>query len=321
MDLLAGAWLGTPLWLWLGFFVSIILLLVLDLFVFHRTDHVIGARESLSFSAFYIFLGLAFGALVWSQLGADSGLEYLTGFLVEKSLAVDNLFVIAMIFAHFSVPRIYQHRVLFWGILGAIVLRGIMIGIGAVIVAKWSWVLYLFAVFLIFTGIQMWRNLDKTHDIASSPLLRFLRRHLPVTKKLYGNRFFVRVPGKMWAVTPLFMALVMIEFVDILFAVDSVPAVFAVSTDPFIVYTSNIFAILGLRSLYFALAAVLARFHYLQHALSILLLCIGGKILLGGFLPGGHVPPGITLALTAIILGGGIGLSLLRERWQAQQPD
>ncbi len=320
--LLGSVWLGTPLWLWLGFAVVIVVLLALDLLVFHRGDRQagleIGVRESLGFSAFYILLGLGFGGLVWWRMGQEPGLQYLTGFLLEKSLAIDNLFVIAMIFTHFAIPRRYQHRVLFWGILGAILMRAVMIGLGAALVARWAWVLDLFALFLIFTGIRMWRGLgDGPPDIAASPLLRWLRRHLPVTRKLHGNRFFVRLGrgGRpVLAATPLFLALTMVEFADILFAVDSVPAVFAVSTDPFIVYTSNIFAILGLRSLYFALAASLARFHYLQHALAMLLLFIGGKILAGGLLPGGHVPAWITLAATVLILGGGVALSLLRER-------
>ncbi len=253
MDLLLTAWLGTPLWLWLSFLAVVVALLALDLGVLHRTDHEIGVRESLRLSAGYIVLGLAFGGFVWWQLGQQSAIEYLTGFVVEKSLAMDNVFVIAMIFFHFAIPRLYQHRVLFWGILGVIVLRGVMIGFGAAIISEWGWILYIFAAFLVFTGIRMWTMAGETHDIGSSVALRWLRGHIRVTEEMHGNRFFVTLPDPttgrrlLWA-TPLFLALATVEFVDVVFAIDSVPAIFAITTDPFIVYTSNIFAILGLGS-------------------------------------------------------------------------
>ncbi|MCY1368889.1 putative membrane-bound redox modulator Alx [compost metagenome] len=239
---------------------------MLDLGVFNKEDHEIGIAESLKMSAFYITLGLAFSGFVWWQLSGEATAQYLTAFVVEKTLALDNIFVIALIFSFFAIPRKYQHRVLFWGILGVIVLRGIMIALGATIVANYHWVLYLFAVFLIITGIKMlFSREDDEPDMSRNPLLRFARKHMRVTDELHGNAFFVRLKdsstGKMVRfATPLFLALIMIEVADLIFAVDSVPAVFTITTDPFIVYTSNIFAILGLRALFFALSAILHRF-------------------------------------------------------------
>ena len=320
MEILLGEWLGTPLWLWLSFFGVVVALLTLDLGVLHRDNREIGVKESLGMSAFYITLGLAFGGFVWWQLGPTAAKEYVTGFVVEKSLAMDNVFVIAMIFSYFTVPRLYQHRVLFWGILGVIVLRGLMIGFGTALVANFGWVLYLFAAFLIFTGIQMWRNAESEYDIANSAVLKWVRRHLRVTDDLHEDRFFVKQADSAGRLvtfaTPLFLALVMVEFVDLIFAVDSIPAIFAITTDPFIVYTSNIFAILGLRALYFALAAMVHRFHYLKYALSVLLVFIGSKIFVADFagLPGGKFPPEWGLGITFAILGAGVGYSLWKTR-------
>jgi tellurite resistance protein TerC len=237
MDSLGSLFLGQPVWMWLTFLAAVVVLLVLDLGVLHRTAREIGVRESLLMSAGYIALGLGFGGFVWASLGAQSGVEYLTGFVVEKSLAIDNVFVIAMIFTYFAVPRELQHRVLFWGILGVIVLRAIMIGFGAALVSEFGWVLYIFAAFLVFTGVKMlfWKGQGK--DLGDNPLLRLVRRRFRVTDQLHGERFFVRAPdpvsGKVvtW-ITPLFLALVMIEIADLIFAVDSVPAIFAITTDP-----------------------------------------------------------------------------------------
>ncbi len=312
-------WLGTPAWLWLAFLGIVVALLVLDLGVLHRKEREIGVRESLAMSAFYITMGLAFGAWVWWYMGPTAGLNYVTGFVIEKSLAMDNVFVIAMIFAYFGVPRLYQHRVLFWGILGVIVLRAVMIGFGAAAVQQWSWVLYLFAAFLIVTGVKMWLTADKQYDVGASPVLRWVRRRFRVTDTLHGQSFWVKLPdsatGKAaWFMTPLFLALVMIEFVDVVFAVDSVPAIFAITTDPFIVYTSNIFAILGLRALYFALAAMVERFHYLKYALSLLLVFIGAKIFVADALGLAKIPPAVSLGITFAILAGGIAWSLWRTR-------
>ncbi len=320
MEFLELAWLGKPVWMWLGFLGIVIFLLALDLGVLHRKQREIGVGESLALSAGYIALGVAFGAglVVYGQA---AGLAYLTGFVVEKSLAMDNVFVIAMIFTYFAVPRAYQHRVLFWGILGVIILRAIMIGLGAALVEQFGWVLYIFAAFLIFTGVKMWLMADKEYDVASSPVLRFVRSHFRVSDGLHGDRFFVRQgdpkTGKpAWFMTPLFLALVMVEVVDVVFAVDSVPAIFAITTDPFIVYTSNIFAILGLRALYFALAAMVHRFHYLKYALAVLLVFIGSKIFVADALGLAKVPPVASLSITFAILAAGVGWSLWKTRNQ-----
>ena len=232
-----------------------IALLALDLGVLHRKQREIGVSESLALSAGYIALSMGFGAWVWWYMGETAGMNYLTGFVIEKSLAMDNVFVIAMIFSYFAVHRLYQHRVLFWGIIGVILLRAIMIGFGAAIVEQFSWVLYVFAAFLIATGIKMWVMADTPYDVGNSAVLRWVRRRFRVTDRLHGQAFWVKETdpktGRLaWFMTPLFLALIMIEFVDVVFAVDSVPAIFAITTDPFIVYTSNIFAILGLRALF-----------------------------------------------------------------------
>ena len=321
MDFLMIDWLGKPAWLWLMFIGIVAVLLTIDLGVLHRKQREIGVQESLILSAVYIGLGVAFGGWVWWYMGETAGMNYLTGFVIEKSLAMDNVFVIAMIFTYFAVPRLYQHRVLFWGILGVIILRGIMIGLGATIVAQFGWVLYIFAAFLIFTGIKMWLMADKQYDVGSSPVLVWVRKRFNVTDDLHGERFWVKQPdpktGKpAWFMTPLFLALIMVEIVDVVFAVDSVPAIFAITTDPFIVYTSNIFAILGLRALYFALAAMVHRFHYLKYALAVLLVFIGSKIFVADLLGLGKIPPAISLGITFAILAVGIVWSLWKTRNQ-----
>ena len=312
--------LGKAAWIWLVFIGIVAVLLAFDLGVLHKDDHEIGVKESLLLSAGYITIALSFGAWVWWYLGAQSGMAYYTGFMIEKSLSMDNVFVIALIFAFFAIPRRYQHRVLFWGIVGVIVLRAIMIGLGATLVSQFGWILYLFGAFLVFTGIKMWILADHVPDIASNPLLKFLKKHMRVTEGLHGNAFWVRranpVTGKLahWA-TPLFLALILIEFVDLVFAVDSVPAIFAITLDPFIVYTSNIFAILGLRALYFALAAMIHRFKYLKYALALVLVFIGTKIFLVGFI--GKFPPAVSLAVTFGLIAGGVLVSLLKTRGHA----
>ncbi|MEQ8599816.1 MAG: TerC family protein [Devosia sp.] len=317
MDLLTNLFLGQPLWMWLGFLGLVIALLAFDLGVLHRDGHEIEVQESLLLSGFYIALGLAFGGFVWWQLGAQSGVEYLTGFVVEKSLAMDNVFVIAMIFGYLAIPRQLQHRVLFWGILGVIVLRAIMIGLGATLVSEYGWILYIFAAFLIFTGIRMLMIGHEETDLSQNPVLLFMKKRFRVTETLQGDRFFVRqvdpATGRMERyMTPLFLALVMIEIADVIFAVDSVPAIFAITTDPYIVYTSNIFAILGLRALYFALAAIIHRFAYLKQALAVLLVFIGSKIFLADLLGWDKFPAEWSLSITAIILASGIAYSLWR---------
>jgi tellurite resistance protein TerC len=315
MEILYFDWLGTPLWMWLGFIGIVAALLALDLGVLHRTQRPIGARESILMSAFYIFLGLSFGGWVWWYMGPTAGINYVTGFAIEKSLAMDNVFVIAMIFTYFAVPREYQHRVLFWGILGVIVLRAIMIGLGTAIVGQFGWVLYIFAAFLIVTGIKMWAFADRQYDVGASPVLRWVRKRFNVTDRFHGGQLWVRLPSAEGGrpalfMTPLFLSLVMIEVVDVIFAVDSIPAIFAITTDPFIVYTSNIFAVLGLRALYFALAAMVHRFHYLKYALSVLLIFIGSKIFVADALGIAKIPPLVSLTVTFAILAAGVGFSL-----------
>jgi tellurite resistance protein TerC len=318
-------WLTKPVWMWLGFFAIVVTLLVLDLGVLHKDNHEIEVKESLVLSAVYISLGLAFGAWVWWYLGSTSGMEYLTGFAIEKALAMDNVFVIAMIFSFFAVPRKYQHRVLFWGILGVIILRAIMIGLGATIVSQFSWVLYVFAVFLIGTGVKMIWFADKEYDVANNPMLAFMKRRFNVTDAHHGEKFFVKQASPktgepVWFMTPLFLALILIEVADVIFAVDSVPAIFAITTDPFIVYTSNIFAILGLRALYFALAAMVHRFHYLKLALAIVLIFIGSKIFATPLLGLEKFPPAWSLAITFGILAAGVLYSLWKTKDQAALP-
>jgi len=323
VESILAPWLGKPLWMWLVFIAVVLALLALDLGILHRKARAIGVRESLWMSGFYIAVALLFGAWTWATLGEQAGEEYLTGFLVEKTLAMDNVFVIALIFSFFAIPRQYQHRVLFWGILGVIVLRATMIGLGAALVSNFGWLLYLFGLFLVFTGVKMWMIADQTPDIATNPILKFLKRHMRVTDGLRGNAFMVTetdpaTSKKVRYATPLLLALVLIEFVDLVFAVDSVPAIFAITTDPFIVYTSNIFAILGLRALYFALAAMIHRFHYLKYALALVLVFIGTKIFLVGFI--GKVPPAISLGVTFSLILGGVLFSLWKTRTDELKP-
>lgn len=316
---LMGQFLGKPIWLWLSFLTIVTLLLVLDLGVLHKDRREIPIRESLVLSAAYMGLGIGFGGWVWWYLGAQAGMEYLTGFAVEKALAMDNVFVIAMIFAFFAVPRQYQHRVLFWGVLGVIVLRAIMIGLGATIVSQFSWVLYIFALFLMATGAKMLIFAKREFDVATNPTLIFMKKRFNVTDSLHGEKFFIKQvdprSGRLaWFMTPLFVALVLIEIADLIFAVDSVPAIFAITTDPFIVYTSNIFAILGLRALYFALAALVHRFHYLKYSLALVLIFIGSKIFLADLLGWDKFPPVAALTVTVGILVAGVFYSLLMTR-------
>lgn len=307
--------LGKEAWVW-GLFIGIVItLLVIDLGVLHKDNHVISVKESLWMSAGYIAIALIFGVWIWWEMGPESGINYLTGFFVEKTLALDNIFVISLIFSYFAIPQIFQHRVLFWGILGVIVLRGIMIGLGAALIDQFSWVLYIFGAFLVLTGIKMLFVSAHDKDMGENRMIKFLRKHMKVTDELHGQKFFVkqidRKTGKLARfVTPLFLALLMVEFVDIIFAVDSVPAIFAITTDPYIVYTSNIFAILGLRALYFALAAMMHRFVYLKYALAAVLIFIGGKIFWNQLV--GKMDPEISLGITVAILASGIIFSLMK---------
>lgn len=337
-ELFGTLFLGMPLWVWLAFIATVITILVIDLGVLHGEAHEPTLKESTILAGACMTLGVSFSAVVWwlyyngyatsldaeiANAASDTARAwtawelYLTGWVVEQTLAFDNVFVMAMIFSYFAIPPQYQHRVLFYGILGVIILRAIMIGLGAALVHQFDWILYIFAAFLVFTGIKMFLMADAKPDIANNPILKYMRRHMRITDKIHGQRFFVHEPdpktGKVvrWA-TPLFVALVLIEFADLIFAVDSVPAIFAITQDPFIVYTSNIFAILGLRALYFVLAAMVHRFHYLKYALSLVLIYVGGKVFVQQFI--GKIDPAISLGVTVAILAGGIVLSLWKTR-------
>ncbi|MDX1974829.1 MAG: TerC family protein [Rickettsiales bacterium] len=323
MEFLFDVVMGKPVWMWATFMGIVGVLLAFDLGVLHRKTRKISIKESLWLSAFYISIALAFGAWVWHSLGAQSGKEYLTGFIVEKTLAMDNVFIISLIFTYFAIPPLYQHRVLFWGILGVIVLRAIMIGLGATLVSEFSWILYIFALFLIATGIKMLYIGDKLPSIEDNPLLKFLRNNMRVTNELHGQKFTVRLVDqntgkKATYMTPLLVALILIEFVDLIFAVDSVPAIFTITLDPYIVYTSNIFAILGLRALYFALAAIIHRFKYLKPALAWVLIFIGSKTFIADAMNMEKFPPSISLGVTFAIILAGVLVSLYKTRGEKQ---
>ena len=300
-------------------------LLALARGLFPRQARDLGVRESLLLRAVSIPLGPASGAWVWVNVGPTSGKEYLTGFLVEKTLSMDNIFVMSLIFTYFGIPRLYQHRVLFYGILGVILLRGIVIALGAWLVASFHWVLYIFALLLIFTGIKMLLPGDDEPDIEDNPALKVMRRFLRITPKLHGQRFFIRQPDDKTSkivtwVTPLFVAMILIEIVDVIFALDSIPAIFAITTDTFVVYTSNIFAILGLRALYFALAAVIDRFAYLKPALAMILVFIGSKIFVADLAGWEKFPASVSLSVTVALIAGGILYSLWRTQRDPQPP-
>lgn len=308
-----------PLWMWALFFGLVLFLLFLDLGILHKKDRAIGARESLLTCAFYMAVSFCFGGWIWHSLGFESAGLFITGYLVELSLSMDNIFVISLVIGYFRIPAKYQHRVLFWGILGVIFLRGLMIWLGVEIVTRFEWVLYLFAAFLVFTGVKMLFMKDGGDpDIGKNPVVHFVRKHMRVTKELHGNAFVVRLENKAGRmqrfITPLLLALIVIECVDLIFAVDSIPAILALTTDPYIVYTSNIFAILGLRSLYFALSFVLERFAYMKYALALVLVFIGSKVFITDMLDLMKFPASISLGVTLSLLTGGIVFSLLKTR-------
>ncbi len=300
----------TSLWLWAGFNLFVLAMLAVDLGVFHRQAHAISLREAGIWSAVWIALALVFNLGVWKFLGPQPGVEFLTGYLIEKSLSIDNIFVIALLFTYFKVPDKYQHRVLFWGILGALAMRaGFILG-GAALLERFHWLIYLFGAFLVLTGVKMAFAPEQGVEPEKNPLVRLVRRLMPVTADFRGPAFFVREGGRR-AATPLFLVLVMVEFTDLVFAVDSIPAIFAVTRDPFLVYTSNVFAILGLRSLYFLLAGVMHKFEYLKLGLAAILVFVGAKMALVDWV---KVPAGISLAVIAAILGLAVAASLLKAR-------
>jgi tellurite resistance protein TerC len=305
--------MNTTIWAWVGFNLFVVALLALDLGVLHRKEREISVGEALWLSLLYIVLALLFGAGVFWTSGKQAGVEFLTGYFIEKSLSVDNIFVIVLTFNYFAVPAQYQHRVLFWGILGALVMRGILIFAGVQLIDNFTWMALVFGAFLIATGVKMLVVADAKPDIDNNVVLRFLRQRLRVTESYEGKRFFVRRDGVLY-VTPLFLVLMLVEFTDLVFAVDSIPAIIAISKDPFIIYTANVFAILGLRALYFALAAIVPRFIYLKYALSLVLIVVGGKMIANYFYGEKFIPTEWALAITAVLIGGSIAMSLLRTR-------
>ncbi|MGE3799098.1 MAG: TerC family protein [Thermomicrobiales bacterium] len=283
---------------WAGFLAFLAAMLALDLGVFHRNAHVVERREALTWSAIWISLALVFNAGVYLTMGTQAGIEWTTGYLVEKSLSVDNIFVILLIFSTFAVPAIYQHRVLFWGIIGALVMRGILIAFAGVLLDRLHWMIYIFGAFLIFTGYRFVRGGDHTIDVGNNRIVRFATRFMPVTEGYEGQKFFTRRNGIRY-MTPLFVVLMLVEFTDLIFAVDSIPAIYAITDDPFIVFTSNAFALLGLRSLFFVLSGYLSGVKYLKPALAGIMVFVGAKMVLLDVV---KVPPVISLGVIATIL-------------------
>ncbi|MGY6499051.1 MAG: TerC family protein [Microcella sp.] len=303
--------MDAPLWLWLAVIGGILVMLAIDL-VAHRKAHVISVKEAAAWSAVWVALGVGFGAWLWSTYGAEIGQQYYAGYLIEKSLAVDNVFVWAIIFSFFAVPRELQHRVLFLGVLGALVFRGIFIAAGAVLIDQFSWILYVFAAFLLYTGYRMIRTRDEHFDVENSKVLKTFRRFVPMTDAYHGQRFLIRRAGVIVA-TPLLAVLVLVEITDIIFAVDSIPAIFGVTSEPFIVFTANAFAILGLRAMYFLLADLIHRFTYLKLGLAFVLIWVGIKMML---LDVYKIPTSVSLAVVAVIIATSIILSLRATRGQ-----
>lgn len=299
------------LWLWVGFNVFILAMLVLDLGVLHRTSRVVSLKESLTWSGVWVALALVFNAGIWYYAGPTMALEFFTGYVIEKSLSVDNVFVFAMLFSYFAVPSTYQHKVLFWGILGALFLRAIMIAAGAALIAEFAWIIYVFGAFLILTGIKMIVNREEDIHPERNPVVKWFKRLMPVTPDYRGDRFFVRENGIRMA-TPLFVVLLLVEMSDVIFAADSIPAIFAVTKDPFIVYTSNVFAILGLRALYFALAGVMDKFHYLKIGLGVVLSFVGVKMLLAH--TEWKIDTLISMGVIVAVLATSVVWSLVRPR-------
>jgi tellurite resistance protein TerC len=320
MAMLSLPFLGVPAWFWLVFLGTVLGVILFDLGYLHRKAETIGLKQSAAMTVFVGTLALLFCGFVWYELGLDKAQLFLTAWILEQSLSIDNVFVIAVIFSYFAIPPQHQHRVLFWGILMAMLLRAIFIGVGTAIVTHFEWVMWGFAIFLIYSGYKMFIEADTEPDISNNTFVKFLAKHLSVTPEMHGEKFFLRRKNaagqKVYLATPVFLAFMTINFADIVFAVDSVPAVLSLTQDPFIVYTSNIFAILGLRSLYFVINALLAMFHYLEHALSVLLVFIGGKIIWDHiFSP---VSPGITLTVTVAILVTAIVASMVHKKQETE---
>jgi tellurite resistance protein TerC len=316
----------TQVWLWGGFTVFVLGMLAIDLGVVNRKAHVISPRAAAMWVVVWVSLAVIFGLGVWYFMGPERALEFAAGYLVEEALSVDNLFVFLLIFSYFKVPPLYQHRVLFWGILGALVMRGVMIGLGAVLIERFHWIIYVFGAFLVITGIRMATQGEQEIHPDQNPVIKLVRRLVPVTKGYREQQFFVREPGadgtlRLYA-TPLLIVLVLVETTDLVFAVDSIPAIFAVTKDPFIVYTSNVFAILGLRAMYFVLAGAIAKFHFLRYGLSAVLVFVGIKMLISGRV---HVPIALSLGVIVLLLGASVVASLMFAQKvhdpAAEQPD
>ena len=301
----------TTTWLWIGFNLFVLAMLALDLGIFHRKSHTVGFKEAVGWTAAWIALALSFNLGVWHFAGGAKALEFFTGYVIEYSLSADNVFVFALLFSYFAVPAHYQHKVLFWGILGALVMRLGMILLGAALIAKFAWIIYVFGAFLVVTGIKMLLKSDEEIHPERNPLVRLFKRVFPVAPAFRGDRFFIRENGVLMA-TPLFVVLLMVEFTDVIFAVDSIPAIFAVTTDSFIVYTSNVFAILGLRSLYFALAGVMDKFHYLKTGLGVVLSFVGVKMLLAH--TAYKIDTLLSLGIIVAILATAVAVSLVRPK-------
>ena len=312
--------MDSTIWLWVGFNLFVLALLALDLGVFHRKSHVVSIKEAIFWSVAWISLSLLFNLglyFFWETISpastysnSEAALAFFAGYLIEKSLSVDNIFVFVLLFTFFAVPAAYQHRVLFWGIIGALIMRGSLIAIGAALLKEFHWIIYIFGAFLIFTGIRMALHRDEEMHPERNPLIKLVRRVIPVTENYDGDKFFIRRAGKLMA-TPLLLVLLIVESTDLVFAVDSIPAIFAVTEDPFIVYTSNVFAILGLRSLYFLLAGVMDKFHYLKLGLSVVLVFVGIKMVIVEFY---KIPIGLSLGVIAAILLTSVIASMLRAK-------
>ena len=306
--------MDTNIWFWIIFHAFVFGMLALDLGVFHRKAHVVSAKEAGIWTAVWVSLALMFAAGLWWLESSEVALTFLAGYVIEESLSVDNIFVIVMIFAYFGIPPKYQHRVLFWGILGALVMRGAFIGLGALLIHRFHWILYVFGALLVITGIRMAIRSDEEFDAEKNPVMKGMRRWLPITSKYDGQNFFTVENGRRVA-TPLFLVLVMVEFTDLIFAVDSIPAIFGVTSDPFLVYTSNVFAVLGLRSLYFLMARVVHKFHHLKYGLSVILVFVGVKMLIADYY---KIPIVASLGFILLVLVASIVASLLLP---APRPD
>ena len=292
---------------WIGFNVFVAAMLALDLGVFHRKAHAVKVKEALAWSAVWILLAMVFNAIIYKTHGAELGFQFLTGYVIEKTLSIDNIFVFLLIFNSFKVPAVHQHKILFWGILGALALRAVFIFVGIALIEKFHWMIYVFGAVLVITGIRIAMEKDKEIHPENNPLLRLLKRFLPITNSFDGGKFFVKQAGKAMA-TPLFVTLLIVETTDVIFAVDSIPAILAISSDPFIVYTSNAFAIMGLRSLYFALAGVMDMFHHLHYGLSVILVFVGTKMLISNYY---HVSTPTSLIVITLAITLSIGASIL----------